>query len=187
VSPKTLTFNSMPRSHFLFTVAAAAFAVGLTSCKPGNSGSSSAGADSSPVSVAPPDTAGAGGAPQDTSRTRVERLVTLSTDKLEYRAGDPLELSLANETEEMFSYNFCTRIVESEVNGSWTRVSESGRMCTMEASQLGPNASRSGKSELPEAITSGRYRIVITLLPEKNLPPPTEYVVATSAPITIIP
>lgn len=187
MNQKTPVFNFMPGATFLFTVGAAAAAVGLTSCGPGNSGTSNSAADSMEVPTRPSDTAGASSMPQGISREKIERPVELSTDKSEYRAGDPLELTLANPTEEMYSYNFCTRIVERELNGSWTTVDEPGRVCTMEASQLGPSGSRSGKTELPEAISNGRYRIVISLLLEKNQSPPTQFVLATSAPITIVP
>lgn len=184
MNQQPLNSNFTLGAYFLFTIGAAAFAVGLTSCRPGSSGSSGS-VDSSEVSARPSDTASASRASQDPLPD--ERLVELSTDKPEYRAGDPLHLTLANPTDEMYSYNFCTRIVERESNGSWSRVNEDGRMCTMEASQLGPNASRSGKTELPEAIPSGRYRVLVSLMPEKNQPPPAEYVLATSAPITIVP
>jgi hypothetical protein len=77
-------------------------------------------------------------------------------------------------------------VIEREANGAWTKVGDEGRMCTMEAWLLEPNATSTAKTELPNPLPPGRYRIVVALTPEGQTPPATA-VQATSPPITIEP
>lgn len=77
------------------------------------------------------------------ARVRVEFLyrksegVTLTTDKQQYRAGDPVVLTLRNNGNATLSYNLCGSSVEKYVDGVWVRV-DTGRICTLELRILPP-------------------------------------------------
>ncbi|MBC7791443.1 MAG: hypothetical protein H7Z74_15970 [Anaerolineae bacterium] len=183
----TTNLLRMLNARLLPAVVAFAFALVFVSCGAGSSRSNDPTSDSSEGSAKPADTTRARDTLQGASRQKVERPIKLSTDKAQYRVGAEMELTLTNPTEARYSFNFCTRVVEQELNGRWTKVDESERMCTMMAFLLEPGSTRSGKTELPAALSSGRYRVAISLVVENNQIPPNEYVVATSPSITIVP
>ena len=92
--------------------------------------------------------------------------ITLATDARSYRAGDPVELRIANKTTTRFTYNPCTRRLErqdDEGTDKWTPVKED-RICTMVAHVLEPNASRVAKTELGEELTAGSYRMIVQFI-----------------------
>jgi hypothetical protein len=112
--------------------------------------------------------------------------VTIATDRRSYRAGDPVELRIVNETANSYSYNPCMRIVERAAEGDrWSEVKED-RICAMIAHMLEPNARRTERTELGEQLLPGTYRIVVRFTPDAaggRVKP----VNASSAPITVTP
>ena len=120
----------------------------------------------------------------DTMPTKVP-MVTLETDRRSYRAGDPVELRIVNETSSSYTYNPCTRTVERESGSAWSEVKED-RICTMIAHMLGPDTTRVERTELAEHLTPGTYRIAVRFSNDTPGAKPAS-VVAYSQPITVTP
>jgi hypothetical protein len=118
----------------------------------------------------------------DTAAVRTDS-VLLRTQKAEYRAGEALTLTVENRSGTSFAFNPCMRTVERDEGGTWTPVPESDRMCTMEAWILEPRQTRTASTELPTALSPGRYRIVVRMTTEQPSAPAT--VVAVSDPIRV--
>ena len=111
--------------------------------------------------------------------------VTIATDRKSYRAGDPVELRVVNETANSYTYNPCMRVVERQNDSTWTEVKEE-RICTMIAHVLDANARRVERTELGEELTPGTYRILVRFsldTPAARAQP----VDARSEPITVTP
>ena len=108
--------------------------------------------------------------------------IELRTDRASYRAGDKATLTIVNHTKEEWTFNPCTRTLERESGTAWQVVPE-GRMCTMEAWILGPNATRSAPTSFDESLEAGRYRLVIAFASAGTQRGTSER--ATSAPVTI--
>jgi hypothetical protein len=118
-----------------------------------------------------------GGAPSDTAKPAAKSdtgpsaasgtvrtdSVMLRTDKVQYRSGEQMTLTFENRSASSYTFNPCQRSVERESSGSWSAVSEAGRMCTMEAWVLDPHGTRSGATELPAALAPGQYRVVVRM------------------------
>jgi hypothetical protein len=155
----------------------------LGGCQSGG-GSESDSVDTS-VPAAQTDTAAGASPPQgDTTTVRADSVV-VRTDKAEYRAGEAITLTLENRSASSYAFNPCTRSVEREENGSWSTVAEEGRMCTMEAWILDPKATREGKTELPEQLPPGRYRLVVRMTRGPPSDAPGSAVAAVSDAITV--
>lgn len=108
--------------------------------------------------------------------------IELRTDRASYRAGDNATLTIVNHTKEEWTFNPCTRTLERESGTAWQVVPE-GRMCTMEAWILGPNATRTAPTSFDGSLEAGRYRLVIAFA-SAGMPRGTSER-ATSAPVTI--
>lgn len=108
--------------------------------------------------------------------------IELRTDRTSYRAGDNATLTIVNHTKEEWTFNPCTRTLERESGTGWQVVPE-GRMCTMEAWILGPNATRSAPTSFGGSLDAGRYRLVIAFASASE--PRGTSVRATSAAVTI--
>ena len=108
--------------------------------------------------------------------------IELRTDRTSYRAGDNATLTIVNHTKEEWTFNPCTRTLEREAGTGWQVVPE-GRMCTMEAWILGPNATRTAPTSFGGSLEAGRYRLVIGFSSAGE--PRGTSVRATSAPVTI--
>lgn len=109
--------------------------------------------------------------------------IRLRTDRSSYAAGDPMTLTLVNGTTDSYAYNPCTRLLERESGGAWTRIEET-RMCTMIAHILRPRETRVEKTELTSGLEAGRYRIII-LLTVEGTGTPAGSVRAVSDPIAV--
>ena len=109
-------------------------------------------------------------------------VIELRTDRASYRAGDNATLTIVNHTDQEWTFNPCTRTLERESGTAWQVVPE-GRMCTMEAWMLGPNATRTAPTSFDGSLEAGRYRLVIAFA-SAGLPRGTN-ARATSAPVTI--
>ena len=120
----------------------------------------------------------------DTPVTRTPT-VTIATDRRSYRAGDPVELRVVNETAGSYTYNPCTRIVERQSDSTWTAVKED-RICTMIAHVLEPNATRVERTELGEELKPGTYRLLVQFTRE-NAGAGAKPLSAYSAPIVVSP
>lgn len=120
----------------------------------------------------------------DTQPTKTPT-VTLATDRRSYRAGDPVELRIVNETANTYSYNPCMRVVEQQSAGAWTEVKED-RICTMIAHMLEPNARKVERTELGEQLPPGTYRVAVRFAAEARDARPGA-VTAYSEPITVSP
>ena len=112
--------------------------------------------------------------------------VLVSTDMKSYRAGDPVQLRIVNETGDSYTYNPCTRTVE-RLSGTdtWTEVKED-RICTMIAHVLDPNATRTERTELGEQLTPGSYRLVVRFTRDAANKP-AQSIAAYTLPITVAP
>ncbi|HWE43786.1 MAG TPA: immunoglobulin-like domain-containing protein [Gemmatimonadaceae bacterium] len=108
--------------------------------------------------------------------------IELRTDRTSYRAGDNATLTIVNHTRKEWTFNPCTRTLERESGTAWQVVPE-GRMCTMEAWILGPNATRTAPTSFGASLDAGRYRLVIAFASAGG--PRGTSVRATSAPVTI--
>ncbi len=99
-----------------------------------------------------------GGSPaKNGGRTGLE----ITADRVRYRAGQPLTLTIRNGRADTVSFNPCTRTLETQRDGKWIAVPEPGRICTMEAWMLSPGSTRVGPTELPADLHAGRYRVVL--------------------------
>ena len=112
--------------------------------------------------------------------------VEVTTDRPDYRAGDPLGLTVHNRGADTVTFNPCARTLEVERGGSWTAVPEPARICTMEAWVLAPGESRTGPTELPADLAPGRYRAVLGFGTE-SAEPPTRRMEARTAPFSVQP
>jgi hypothetical protein len=129
------------------------------------------------------DTAAATPAPTQPSATvDSAAAIELRTDRASYRAGGNATLTIVNHTKEEWTFNPCTRTLEREAGTTWQVVPE-GRMCTMEAWILGPNATRTAPTSFGGSLDAGRYRLVIAFSSAGE--PRGTSVRATSAPVTI--
>ena len=108
--------------------------------------------------------------------------IELRTDRESYRAGDNATLTIVNHTSAEWTFNPCTRTLERESGTAWQVVPE-GRMCTMEAWILGPNATRTAPTSFGGSLEPGRYRLVIAFASASA--PRGSSARATSAPVTI--
>lgn len=113
------------------------------------------------------------------------RTVTIATDRRSYRAGDPVELRIVNETAQGYTYNPCTRVVERQQDSGWTPVQED-RICTMIAHMLEPNATRVERTELGEQLAPGTYRLLVQFTAD-DARPGAKAVLAYSQPISVAP
>ena len=109
--------------------------------------------------------------------------IQLRTDRSSYAAGDPMTLTLVNGTRDSYAYNPCTRLLDRENGGTWTRIEET-RMCTMIAHILKPRETRVEKTELTSGLEAGRYRVIIQLTVE-GTGTPSRAARAVSEPITV--
>lgn len=91
--------------------------------------------------------------------------IQLRTDRSSYAAGDPMTLTLVNGTTDSYAYNPCTRLLERESGGGWSRIEET-RICTMIAHILKPRETRVETTELTSGLEAGRYRVIILLTVE---------------------
>jgi hypothetical protein len=89
--------------------------------------------------------------------------VELRTDRSDYRAGDPVALTVVNHAGDTVTFNPCTRALEAERDSGWAPVAEPQRICTMEAWLLAPGQTRTGATELPAELAPGRIRIVLAV------------------------
>jgi len=108
--------------------------------------------------------------------------IELRTDRASYRAGASAMLTIVNHTKREWSFNPCTRTLERESGTGWQVVPE-GRMCTMEAWILGPDATRTAPTSFGGSLEAGRYRLVIAF--SSASAPGSGSTRATSAPVTI--
>lgn len=141
----------MNKRHLLTTLAL------VTACGGGSSQRADTAAADTVLPEPPP-------AVQPDTQPRIPT-VTIATDRKSYRAGDPVELRVVNETGNGYTYNPCTRIVERQTDSTWTAVKEE-RICTMIAHMLEPNASRVERTELGEELPPGTYRILVRFAPD---------------------
>jgi hypothetical protein len=124
-----------------------------------------------PAAGSPAADSSAGAAPTQSDSSSAQPVVELRTDQSRYRAGGQVGLTLVNHSTARYAFNPCTRVIEREANGTWTKIEDEGRVCTMEAWILEPNATSTAKTELPNPLPPGRYRLVIALTPEGQAPP----------------
>jgi len=120
----------------------------------------------------------------DTGTVPLGGELELRTDKTSYRGGEQMELNLINPTNNTYTYNPCTRLIEREASGRWTQLEEM-RMCTMIAHILAPRSRRNERTELTKGLEPGSYRVVLVLSPSGPGVPGSGGVRLT-APITVI-
>ena len=156
-------------------------AIALTLVFAASCGGSPRNADTSAITPEPEP------APVIQPDTQVPRTpsVTIATDRTSYRAGDPVELRVVNETGNSYTYNPCTRIVERQSDSTWTAVKED-RICTMIAHLLEPNATRVERTELGEQLTPGTYRLLVQFTRD-DASAGAKPVMAYSQPISVSP
>lgn len=112
----------------------------------------------------------------DTSADTSMAAVTVTTDRSSYSSGASVGLRLRNQSDRQFGYNACTRRVEREAGAGWEAIPEADRVCTMELRLLEPQAERAETTELPQGLTPGRYRLLLSMSDETDAsapaPPP---------------
>lgn len=116
--------------------------------------------------TAPPANGGAA-APADSD---VPAPVAVTVDRATYSPGAEVTLRIANRSDQRFGYNACTRSVEREAGAGWVTVPEPERVCTMEIRFLEPRATVTERTELPQSLDRGRYRLLLSLLREPDAP-----------------
>jgi hypothetical protein len=140
--------------------------IAVAACKPAvpgdgvgepSAGTTGAPASNSPGSAGMTDTTGAA--------------VTVRTSEARYAPGAEVRIAIVNHTGARYSFNPCPRTLERSQGGSWEKVEEPGRMCTMEAWLLDPHQTREATTELPSSLEAGTYRMVIDLIEEGSGPP----------------
>lgn len=109
--------------------------------------------------------------------------ITLRTDRQSYRAGDQVALTLTNPTDNRYTYNACTRVLEREEGGVWLEVRED-RMCTMIAMVLDAKSTRTDTTDVGADLQAGRYRVVLALTEDAG-PGASRSVRVRSAPIGV--
>ena len=163
-----------------YAAAALAVVASVSACQPRSAGESESAQDSA-ARAARTDTTPVVRPPSgDTAALRTDS-VLLRTNKAEYRAGEAVTLTFENRTGSSFAFNPCTRTIDREEGGTWTPVPESDRMCTMEAWILEPRQTRTASTELPTALSPGRYRIVVRMTREQPSAPATAVVAVSDA------
>jgi hypothetical protein len=95
-----------------------------------------------------------------------------------------MELTLVNPTNNTYTYNPCTRLLEREVSGRWTQLEEM-RICTMIAHILAPRSRRAERTELSKGLEPGSYRVIL-VLSVSGPGTPGSSGVRVSAPITVV-
>ena len=146
----------MPISRARLSLAGFGLLIALhVSCRPGAPSRAR-------VDTAQPSTSVVAGKSAASGTVKTDSVV-LRTDKAQYRSGERMTLTFENRSASSYTFNPCQRSVERESSGSWSAVSEAGRMCTMEAWVLDPHGTRSGATELPAALAPGRYRVVVRM------------------------
>ena len=120
------------------------------------------------------------------TQSKAPEPVRIATDLRSYRAGDPVELRITNTTATTYTFNPCMRVIQQQTGdaASWAEIKEE-RICTMIAHMLEPNATRSERTELGEALKPGTYRLMIRFTPDS--PGARGSVAAYTAPITVTP
>jgi Big-like domain-containing protein len=108
----------------------------------------------------------------------------IAADRVRYRAGQPLTLTIRNGREDTVSFNPCTRTLETQRDGKWVAVPEPARICTMEAWMLSPGSTRTGPTELPADLRAGRYRVVLGFGAGSG-EPPAERLEARTPPFSV--
>jgi hypothetical protein len=111
--------------------------------------------------------------------------VQLTLDRSSYSAGAITTLTLTNATARDLGYNPCTRTIERQSGGNWAVVPEPDRVCTMELRLLAAGARVTERTDLPDFLQAGTYRMVLRLSDESPPPSGGAPVRATSAPFTI--
>ena len=122
----------------------------------------------------------------DSASAQTQTSIELRTDQSRYRAGGAVALTIVNHSATRYSFNPCTRVIERESNGAWSAIPDEGRMCTMEAWVLEPNATRDATTDLPNPLPPGRYRLTIAFTADGQTPPAAA-TQASSPPITVEP
>ena len=141
--------------------------IAVAACKPGvpgdGVGEPPAGTTGAPAPNSPAGNAGV----TDTTNAAV----TIRTGEAHYAPGAQVRIAITNHTGAKYSFNPCPRTLERSKGGSWEKVEEPGRMCTMEAWLLDPRQTREATTELPSSLAAGTYRMVIDLIEEGSGPP----------------
>lgn len=90
--------------------------------------------------------------------------VALTVDLTSYSPGGTVAMRLRNQTSDTLGFNQCSsRVVERQDGIRWVAHPEPGRMCTMQLQLLMPNDTTTATTDLPQDISSGTYRIALSL------------------------
>ena len=106
--------------------------------------------------------------PAESERDARRNGIEITADRVRYRAGQPLTLTVRNHRADTISFNPCTRALEIQRDGKWIALPEPERICTREAWMLSPDGTRVGPTELPARLAAGRYRIVLGFTTESG-------------------
>jgi hypothetical protein len=160
-------------SMALGVLAAAALIVGVTGCQP----------KTAPVQGTPPPAA-TGTSPAATSPPAASPPVEVRIDKMEYRSGERVALTIVNRGDGQYAFNPCNRTIEQESGGKWAPFEEPGRICTMEVWLIDPGETRTAETTLPRTMGPGRYRLSIAM--GRQTPPAADRPPATSGPFSVV-
>jgi hypothetical protein len=139
-----------------------------TDSVPGTSTGSTTSTAGTPTVTRSDTTRTSGGAPTSPNTGGA----TLSLDASRYAPGARVVMRVTNQTTDTLGYNQCSsRSVERDQGGRWVAHPEPGRMCTMELRLLMPSETQTANTTLPQDLTPGTYRIVLTLGRQRTPPP----------------
>ncbi|HJU73941.1 MAG TPA: hypothetical protein VJ717_09350 [Gemmatimonadaceae bacterium] len=97
-------------------------------------------------------------------------------------------MTIRSQRSDTLGYNPCAnRSVERETPSGWVLHPEPARICTMELRLLIPGATQSVETDVPGDLSTGTYRFVVSLVPERadSTPGPATTVRAVSAPFRV--
>jgi hypothetical protein len=94
--------------------------------------------------------------------------VAVTVEQQTYKPGAIVELRLQNRTNTAYGYNACQRTVQRKDGAQWVNVPEPGMMCTMQIDLLPAKGNATARTQLPDSLRAGEYRLELRLMPQGN-------------------
>ena len=85
-----------------------------------------------------------------------------------YKPGATVEMKLRNNSNTGYGYNACQRTIEKRDGQQWAPVQEPAMSCTMQIDLLPPKGTATARTQLPDSLGAGEYRIQLRMLPQGN-------------------
>ena len=94
--------------------------------------------------------------------------VSVTVDQQTYKAGAAVELRLQNHSNTAYGYNACLRTVQRRDGEQWANVPEPPMTCTMQLNVLPAKGSATARTQLPDSLGTGEYRVALRMTAEGN-------------------